>query len=348
MRALLSTLVLAVSLTGCGPEEPFPQPSNRMDRARPAPPEAPQPSPSSGGIMAENCRIEAPLGELLQPAGQGPLRLVAIKCSNPVVASGRNNANLVSPDGSRVALLGGWPEKRLTFQMITGGENVTVPVPTPQVDFTTMSGGIKKAILALAIGLDLGALAVFKYYSFFAQDVADALNSVSLGMPLPLLTIRDMAVTTLPDGRLRAALAERDLVFWTQGERPRRFANAFEGARTPLMRFTPDGAGLLAVRPLQTVGGTSCRHAGMGCGPGRPVEGVLAALHDVRTGAVRWRIRARVISDEGFPMPAISPDGRFALIGLPRTEGAGRRLALVRMTDGRIVQELPAPPLTKY
>jgi alginate O-acetyltransferase complex protein AlgI len=47
----------------------------------------------------------------------------------------------------------------------------------------------KKAILALAVGLDLGALAVFKYYSFFAQDVADALNSVSLGMPLPLLTI---------------------------------------------------------------------------------------------------------------------------------------------------------------
>jgi len=44
-------------------------------------------------------------------------------------------------------------------------------------------------------------------------------------------------------------------------------------------------------------------------------------------------------------MPAISPDGRFALIGLPRTEGAGRRLALLRMTDGRIVQELPAPPL---
>jgi D-alanyl-lipoteichoic acid acyltransferase DltB (MBOAT superfamily) len=47
----------------------------------------------------------------------------------------------------------------------------------------------KKAILALAVGLDLGALAVFKYYSFFAQDVANALNSVSLGMPLPLLTI---------------------------------------------------------------------------------------------------------------------------------------------------------------
>ena len=47
----------------------------------------------------------------------------------------------------------------------------------------------KKAILAVAVGLDIGALAVFKYYSFFAQGVADTLNSVSLGMPFPLLTI---------------------------------------------------------------------------------------------------------------------------------------------------------------
>src|SRR3954452_3731398 len=47
----------------------------------------------------------------------------------------------------------------------------------------------KKAILAIAVALDLGALAVFKDYSFFAQSVADALNSIGLGMPLPLLTI---------------------------------------------------------------------------------------------------------------------------------------------------------------
>jgi D-alanyl-lipoteichoic acid acyltransferase DltB (MBOAT superfamily) len=47
----------------------------------------------------------------------------------------------------------------------------------------------KKWIVAAAVGLDLGALGVFKYYSFFAQGVADTLNSVSLGMPFPLLTI---------------------------------------------------------------------------------------------------------------------------------------------------------------
>jgi alginate O-acetyltransferase complex protein AlgI len=47
----------------------------------------------------------------------------------------------------------------------------------------------RRALLAVIVGLDLGALAVFKYYSFFAQSVADVLDSVSLGMPLPLLTI---------------------------------------------------------------------------------------------------------------------------------------------------------------
>jgi len=47
----------------------------------------------------------------------------------------------------------------------------------------------KKAILALAVTLDLGTLAVFKYYGFFVQDFADALREIHLGTPLPLLTV---------------------------------------------------------------------------------------------------------------------------------------------------------------
>ncbi len=42
---------------------------------------------------------------------------------------------------------------------------------------------------ALAVTGDLAALGVFKYYSFFAQGVGRVLHSLSLGMPLPLLTI---------------------------------------------------------------------------------------------------------------------------------------------------------------
>ena len=37
--------------------------------------------------------------------------------------------------------------------------------------------------------LDLLVLGVFKYYAFFVTDVGDVLDSIALGMPLPLLTI---------------------------------------------------------------------------------------------------------------------------------------------------------------
>jgi len=52
----------------------------------------------------------------------------------------------------------------------------------------------RRLILAAAIALDLGALGVFKYYSFFAQQFADLFHLFGLGVPLPLVTI------TLPVG----------------------------------------------------------------------------------------------------------------------------------------------------
>jgi alginate O-acetyltransferase complex protein AlgI len=47
----------------------------------------------------------------------------------------------------------------------------------------------RKWIVGGAIALDLAVLGLFKYYSFFVQDVGRALDAVSLGLPLPLLTI---------------------------------------------------------------------------------------------------------------------------------------------------------------
>jgi len=44
-------------------------------------------------------------------------------------------------------------------------------------------------ICAIAVVLNLLTLGVFKYYAFFVSDVGDVLDSVGLGMPLPLLTI---------------------------------------------------------------------------------------------------------------------------------------------------------------
>ncbi len=47
----------------------------------------------------------------------------------------------------------------------------------------------RKWITGIAVGLDLLALGVFKYYAFFVEDVGQVLDSIYLGMPLPLLTI---------------------------------------------------------------------------------------------------------------------------------------------------------------
>ena len=47
----------------------------------------------------------------------------------------------------------------------------------------------KTWILRAVLAADLGILGLFKYYGFFAQQISDTLDTVSLGMPLPLLTI---------------------------------------------------------------------------------------------------------------------------------------------------------------
>src|SRR4051794_5088429 len=47
----------------------------------------------------------------------------------------------------------------------------------------------RRWIVRAAVALDLGVLAVFKYYAFFVQDIGDVLDALHLGLPVPLLTI---------------------------------------------------------------------------------------------------------------------------------------------------------------
>ena len=44
-------------------------------------------------------------------------------------------------------------------------------------------------ITGAVVALDLGVLGLFKYYGFFTQEIGDFLDSIGLGMPLPLLTL---------------------------------------------------------------------------------------------------------------------------------------------------------------
>jgi D-alanyl-lipoteichoic acid acyltransferase DltB (MBOAT superfamily) len=74
------------------------------------------------------------------------------------------------------------------FCLLLGGITLVNQIAAVAIHRSSLESR-KRVILAAAVGFDLAGLAVFKYYSFFAQSVADTLNSVSLGMPLPLLTI---------------------------------------------------------------------------------------------------------------------------------------------------------------
>jgi D-alanyl-lipoteichoic acid acyltransferase DltB (MBOAT superfamily) len=47
----------------------------------------------------------------------------------------------------------------------------------------------KKRIVAAMVAIDLGVLGIFKYYGFFIDEVGGFLDSIGLGMPLPLLTV---------------------------------------------------------------------------------------------------------------------------------------------------------------
>jgi D-alanyl-lipoteichoic acid acyltransferase DltB (MBOAT superfamily) len=51
------------------------------------------------------------------------------------------------------------------------------------------SESTRRRLCALAVAGDLLTLGVFKYYSFFVQSFARVLHSLSLGVPLPLITI---------------------------------------------------------------------------------------------------------------------------------------------------------------
>jgi hypothetical protein len=152
--------------------------------------------------------------------------------------------------------------------------------------------------------------------------------------------VRDGVATVLPDGRVRALLSVGQWVVWTQGEAPRFLPDPYVAEAHNRLAISADGSRLLVGRLLRTDGGMCERLRG--CTSGKPIEGVLAALHDLSDGRMLWSIRATVTNDDEFPTPAISPDGRYAIVGLVPTDTAPV-IALVAMDDGKIVQTLPAP-----
>ena len=236
----------------------------------------------------------------------------------------------------------------LTLERIFVDSGEVQPLPK----FEHQAGPLDELLLANSDGL---ALAWFgtrgNYYRPEHKDPAPTLAIVDVfkgGIRESFRTGLPASVwaTTLKDGRIKALLNDgTKWLIWTQGQKAELIPNLdkrmFEPYYSPSkthIALAPDGSSALVTNSLQPAG-TECGRTG-GCTKGTPVEGVLASLHDLGSGAAIWNIRATVEDAQDYPVPAISPDGRYALIGLvpPNyTQGIG----LVSMKDGRIVQTIP-------
>lgn len=147
------------------------------------------------------------------------------------------------------------------------------------------------------------------------------------------------SATVLSNGKVRALLEADDWIVWTEGEQPRVITRPYPPSRTlhrGMYAMSPDGESFL-VSALLYADGVFCETwDNRPCPPPTPATGVWAALHDTVTGGVIWQIEgAATRMGADYRAPEISPDGRLALIALP---GAEPDLALVKMTDGAILQ----------
>lgn len=161
--------------------------------------------------------------------------------------------------------------------------------------------------------------------------------------------LNNAVATTLPDGRIRAIVATfgRWLV-WTQDESPivLKSPYPYPGDVPHGLTISPDGSHLLVTRQRCDAGHADTDRPTRGfaaLNPScKPVDSVIATLHDAVTGERRWELRATVYRMQMRIDSAISDDGRHALIALPADQHGHTPIALVSMEDGRILQTIPA------
>lgn len=72
-----------------------------------------------------------------------------------------------------------------------------------------------------------------------------------------------------------------------------------------------------------------------------PTFGTLVSLIDIETGQEVWELTATVSRMTEYSNPVISPDGRYALVGLAVESTFSNRTALVDMKTGHILQRIP-------
>jgi hypothetical protein len=134
--------------------------------------------------------------------------------------------------------------------------------------------------------------------------------------------------------------AEPHWYVWTLGSTPVQRSFGYDKNDLLKVALAPGASQLLISRriPYQ---GPICEERSESCPPPKSFTGVVASLHDVDTGRTLWSIERTTTGGAIDPAPAISPDGQFALIGMPSERG--NHVALISMANGQVLQTFSRP-----
>lgn len=127
---------------------------------------------------------------------------------------------------------------------------------------------------------------------------------------------------------------------WEQGREPVKLALDLGRHAPRHFALAGNGTRVLAMQGL-SASGMICEYSAK-CPPPTPQSGTVAELRDLRSGQAVWSIEGTAHTFTTTLKPAISPDGRYALISMPSSkdgDAQGRSvIALIAMKDGRVLQ----------
>lgn len=138
----------------------------------------------------------------------------------------------------------------------------------------------------------------------------------------------DTAVNTNGTRRILIAWGPNLWTIWEKDEIPKIVPIKVEAQR-PTFRLSADGTKVLILGNLSATGWIC--ELGRKCPAPTPKSGMIAELREVTSGEVVWSIKGTAQGFSSARKPAISPDGRYALISMPDEK---QYVALVSMSDG--------------
>ena len=132
------------------------------------------------------------------------------------------------------------------------------------------------------------------------------------------------------------ALAPYNWVLWVQGQTPRLVPIHVKPSVMPAFALSPGGKSVLVMENLSATG-VICERDPK-CPAPTPQNGPIAGLHELPSGKLLWTLDGTAKTFSRSNVPAVSPDGRFALVSTPTGT-----IALLSMRNGAVLHEIPKP-----